>query len=152
MFSSFFTGLVLRLLGGEPLVGIPALLKYPMYNDDDGQLFPFKTFTMLCSLFTIIGISFVTHRLFTNNVINKKYDVFKCYHDDGDVSRADKKEMDDLLHLEYSKGKKDDNIDTNLLKTWSIANTWTIYNSYIFIFKTQVHGNLNWLNWLRIYQ
>jgi len=49
-------GIVLRLLGGEPRMKLPALIKYPFYNyEKDVQVFPYKTFTMLVNLvFTML--------------------------------------------------------------------------------------------------
>lgn len=53
-------GLVLRLGGGEPLLGLPATLPYPMHDPEIGILFPFRTFAMLMSLVTIWLVSRLT--------------------------------------------------------------------------------------------
>ncbi len=50
-------GLVLRFGGGEPTLGIPALIPYPMQAPDGTIYFPFRTFSMLSSLLTIWWVS-----------------------------------------------------------------------------------------------
>jgi high affinity choline transporter 7 len=55
--AGLVVGLVLRLGGGEPQLGIPAIIPYPMQDPDWGCLFPFRTFAMLLSLITIAGVS-----------------------------------------------------------------------------------------------
>ncbi|KAL1424781.1 hypothetical protein MTO96_019923 [Rhipicephalus appendiculatus] len=54
--TAFSLGLALRVLGGEPVLGIPAILHYPLY-DGSRQLFPFKTVTMLLSAITLLAVS-----------------------------------------------------------------------------------------------
>ena len=54
---AYCVGLFLRLGGGEPLIKLPALIKYPLYNEQAGQLFPMRTFAMVFSMTTLIGIS-----------------------------------------------------------------------------------------------
>lgn len=56
-------GLVLRLGGGEPLIGLPSFLPYPMNDPEAGVLFPFRTFSMLANLTTIWIVSCLTARL-----------------------------------------------------------------------------------------
>lgn len=55
-------GLVLRVASGEPLLGIPALIPYPMIGPDGISQFPFRTTAMLTSLATIIIVSLWTSR------------------------------------------------------------------------------------------
>lgn len=48
----------LRLLGGETVLKLPAVIKYPLYDyDTKTQNFPFKTLTMLIALLVEIGVS-----------------------------------------------------------------------------------------------
>ncbi|VDI21487.1 solute carrier family 5 (high affinity choline transporter), member 7 [Mytilus galloprovincialis] len=75
----FVVGLLLRILGGEPILSFPAVIKYPWYDPVDGQLFPHKTFAMLVCVITIIGVSLLTDYVFTNNKIDKKFDIFNCF-------------------------------------------------------------------------
>jgi len=53
-------GLVLRLGGGEPFLGIPALIPFPLTQPDGSTHFPFRTFAMLCSLAVIWIVSRVS--------------------------------------------------------------------------------------------
>ena len=53
----FVLGLLLRILAGEPFLSLPAVIPYPFYdNQTNQQLFPFRTFAMLCSLAMIIFV------------------------------------------------------------------------------------------------
>lgn len=52
-------GLILRLGGGEAMLGIPAFIDYPL-DTPNGRAFPFRTFAMLASLLTIWGVSKLT--------------------------------------------------------------------------------------------
>lgn len=60
--SGAAVGLLLRLGGGEPQLGIPAWLPYPGLEATGGTLFPFRTFAMLVSLATIAVVSVATRR------------------------------------------------------------------------------------------
>ncbi|KAJ1113276.1 hypothetical protein NDU88_001530 [Pleurodeles waltl] len=76
--AGFTFGFVLRLLAGENALKLPPAIHYPGCRLVDGtyiQLFPFKTFIMLCSLVTIILVSYVTTVLFRKNIISTKWDV-----------------------------------------------------------------------------
>ncbi|KAJ8307611.1 hypothetical protein KUTeg_014838 [Tegillarca granosa] len=77
----FIVGFVLRVLGGEPLLNIPTVLRFPFYDEKLGQLFPFKTFAMLLSFITIISVSYLTEFLFVKKQLSLKYDVFNCFSD-----------------------------------------------------------------------
>lgn len=55
-------GLFLRLGGGEPYLGIPPFLPYPMRDPELGIQFPFRTFAMLSGLMTIYLVSLLTQR------------------------------------------------------------------------------------------
>ena len=47
-----------RLSGGESLIGLPPLIKYPWYDEGEKmQLFPFRTVAMLLSLTSLVLIS-----------------------------------------------------------------------------------------------
>jgi high affinity choline transporter 7 len=60
--AGFIVSLVLRIGGGEPMLGLPPLLPYPMV-ENGVVLFPFRTFAMLCGLITIIVVSYFTRRI-----------------------------------------------------------------------------------------
>ena len=55
---SFF----LRFGGGEPALGIPRLIPYPMIAEDGAVLFPFRTLSMLAGLAAIIIVSRMTQK------------------------------------------------------------------------------------------
>ncbi|KAK6042800.1 high affinity choline transporter 1 domain protein [Cooperia oncophora] len=75
--AGYAVGLILRLSGGEPLVGLPAMVHYPMYTDGI-QYFPFKTASMLSSLVCIFGVSRLSEHLFTTGQISPEWDVLGC--------------------------------------------------------------------------
>ncbi|XP_033755100.1 high-affinity choline transporter 1-like [Pecten maximus] len=92
--TGFIVGLFLRVAGGEPFLSIDSLIKYPMHHEEYGQLFPFKTLAMLCSLFSIIGVSYVTERLFTHGTLSKKFDIFRCYTEKEEEQKTGDAEME----------------------------------------------------------
>ena len=65
----FFSGLLIRLLSGEDVLSIPPVIKWPGYDEVDGQLFPFKTVIMLintCTLYLVsIGVNYYRHGTMT---------------------------------------------------------------------------------------
>ncbi|XP_071948650.1 high-affinity choline transporter 1-like [Antedon mediterranea] len=75
--AAYIVGLTLRLGGGEPLLNLNPFIEYP-YFDNGEQLFPFRTFSMLCALATLLLVSLLFHFLFTKKILDKKYDIFKC--------------------------------------------------------------------------
>lgn len=89
----FLVAMFLRFTGGEPYLYIPALIKYPYYDEKHGQLFPFKTMAMLISFAVIIGVSYLTDRLFRSGTLSTKYDFLQCF-TDSDVKEEDKTVQD----------------------------------------------------------
>lgn len=81
----YIVAVILRVGGGETLIKLDPFLKYPYYNEIDGQLFPFRTFAMLCSFFTIIWVSYAMKALFQNELLPRKCDVFKCVPSERDI-------------------------------------------------------------------
>ncbi|KAM4701586.1 high-affinity choline transporter 1-like [Discoglossus pictus] len=83
--AGFLVGFILRLLGGENSLQIPPIIHYPGCTLVDGvyiQLFPFKTFTMLVSLITIVFISYLAQYLFMKKRLPIKWDVWNVYRKD----------------------------------------------------------------------
>jgi high affinity choline transporter 7 len=79
---AYWIGIILRLLGGEPLFNIPAITKYPFYDEIIKiQRFPYRTTCMLISFAINIIVSYLTKFLF-QNYLSKKWDIFKCYSHD----------------------------------------------------------------------
>ncbi|XP_071106962.1 high affinity choline transporter 1-like [Haliotis cracherodii] len=77
----FLIGLIFRLLGGEPGLGLPPTIIYPWYDEEAGQRFPFRALSMLISLVTVIGGSYLFHVLFKNGFIPIEYDIFNSFSD-----------------------------------------------------------------------
>ncbi|XP_030333443.1 high affinity choline transporter 1-like [Strigops habroptila] len=76
--AGFLVGLLLRLLAGEPALSIHPIICYPacaLVNGTYSQLFPFKTFTMLLTLGTIVAVSYLATVLFQRNLLPRKWDV-----------------------------------------------------------------------------
>lgn len=76
--SGYLMGLMFRLLGGEPLVGLPPGIQYPGYTEEFGQKFPFRTLSMIISFSTILLVSYPARYIFENGLLPKHYDVFQC--------------------------------------------------------------------------
>ena len=62
-FAGFVVAAILRSGGGEPVLGIPTWMPYPMIDADSVVNFPFRTTSMLAGLLTIIIVSRLTSRL-----------------------------------------------------------------------------------------
>lgn len=76
--AAYIVGLLLRSLGGENIINLPPILKYPWYNETDGQLFPFRTFAMVSSFFTLIGVSRLSKWVFESGHLPASLDIFHC--------------------------------------------------------------------------
>ncbi|XP_046391877.1 high-affinity choline transporter 1 isoform X2 [Ischnura elegans] len=75
--AAYIVAFFVRMSGGEPMLGLPALIHYPGW-DGERQLFPFRTMAMLCSLVTLVGISALTRHVFESGYLAPGYDVFRC--------------------------------------------------------------------------
>jgi len=81
-FSGYVIGLFLRVMGGERIIGFDPIIKFPYYDEEYGQLFPFKTLSMVVTLVTIIVVSLLSKYLFENNKLPPAWDflgVFTSY-------------------------------------------------------------------------
>ena len=55
---AYIVGSFIRLAGGEPIIGLPPLIKYPGYDEKMAmQLFPFRTVAMLVSMASLVLVS-----------------------------------------------------------------------------------------------
>ncbi len=60
--AGFSVALFLRLGGGEPAMGLPAFLPYPMINPDGIVLFPFRTLACIAAFVMIFVVSELTKK------------------------------------------------------------------------------------------
>ncbi|XP_029950592.1 high affinity choline transporter 1-like [Salarias fasciatus] len=77
----YLMGIVMRILSGEPLIGLPPAIKFPGCRPDaEGkmtQYFPFRTAIMVISLLSILLFSWLTSIVFNKGLLSEKWDVFK---------------------------------------------------------------------------
>ena len=76
--AAYIVGLALRGAGGEDIIGLEPWIKYPFWNEQDGQLFPFRTFAMLSSFATLIGVTQLSIWLFKTGRLDPESDYFNC--------------------------------------------------------------------------
>lgn len=75
--SGFIVGSVLRVLSGEPLLGMPPVILYPGWREKNGvitQYFPFRTIAMFASLLCIPIISYLVQLVFSRNMLTTSWD------------------------------------------------------------------------------
>lgn len=77
--TGYLLGFILRVLGGEKLIGLPPAIKYPYYSDVYGQMFPFRTLAMVCSFTTILVVSYLVRYLFKKEILPLSMDFLYCF-------------------------------------------------------------------------
>ncbi|XP_013408321.1 high-affinity choline transporter 1-like [Lingula anatina] len=76
--AGYIVGLIIRILSGEPLLGLRAVLRWPWYEEEtDFQPFPYRTTSMLLSFLSILLVSYVTNVAFRAGWLPRRYDVLK---------------------------------------------------------------------------
>ena len=74
----YFMGILLRLLSGEPLIGLPPVIHFPGGEITDGvyiQQAPIRSIAMLFTLLCILLFSYLFTQLFRRGILPKKWDV-----------------------------------------------------------------------------
>ncbi|XP_061693950.1 high-affinity choline transporter 1-like isoform X2 [Syngnathoides biaculeatus] len=96
------TGMLFRVLCGEPVLGIPPVIRFPGCTLVDGvyvQTWPIRTVCMLSAAAAILCFSFLASLLFHKGVIPERWDVFQVLTRDSaetrDPSKYDKDDDDD---------------------------------------------------------
>jgi solute carrier family 5 (high affinity choline transporter), member 7 len=115
-FCAYWIGLILRILGGDAILHIPATIKYPFYDHvNNKQLFPFRTFAMLATFFTTITVSYLTKFLFENEYLRKEYDIFTCVTNipQEAIALNESHTLDELSKLNISRINTDINLHLN---------------------------------------
>uniref|UniRef100_A0A3Q2YL59 High affinity choline transporter 1 n=2 Tax=Hippocampus comes TaxID=109280 RepID=A0A3Q2YL59_HIPCM len=80
--SGYTVALLLRVLSGDPALGIPPVLLYPGWREDDGvitQYFPFRTLIAFISLAVVVLVSCLVELGFNHNVIPQSWDVLDVF-------------------------------------------------------------------------
>ncbi|KAM3585608.1 uncharacterized protein V6R79_022690 [Siganus canaliculatus] len=83
--AGFFVAVVMRVLCGEPVFGLPAVLKFPGGTVEGGiyiQRFPVKTVCTLAALVSILGCSYAASLLFNQGILPERWDVFRVIRSD----------------------------------------------------------------------
>ncbi|WAR06623.1 SC5A7-like protein [Mya arenaria] len=75
----YVLGIVLRIGAGEPFLNLDPYIRYPSYSETDGQVFPFRVFTVCCTFITMIGVSFVANILFRKDILPEYFDILRNF-------------------------------------------------------------------------
>lgn len=95
---AFVVGIVLRVCGGEKMLSVPSLIRYPFYNELlDKQYFPYRTFAMTSSLVTLITGSFLA------NYCTRKFKSGKRTQQEIDILKISYKEPERSTVTSFSK-------------------------------------------------
>lgn len=78
-FIAYVLGLLFRVLGGEPGLGLFPVIEYPWMASDGTQQFPFRTFAMLISVFSLLVFSFLARLLFLYRILPPSLDICRCF-------------------------------------------------------------------------
>lgn len=77
--AAYIVAFFVRLSGGEPVMHLKPFIHYPGWDEENQiQLFPFRTMAMLLSLVTLVGVSWWTKWVFETGRLAPGYDIFRC--------------------------------------------------------------------------
>ncbi|XP_020513071.1 high affinity choline transporter 1 [Labrus bergylta] len=112
----YLMGIILRVMSGEPLIGLPPAIKFPGCRlDGEGRLtqfFPFRTTIMVMSLASILIVSWLASVIFNKGLLPESWDVFKIKRTQTTASAAD--------HKRTISEKEDASVARQLLDTTSL--------------------------------
>ncbi|BES92593.1 solute carrier family 5 (choline transporter), member 7 [Nesidiocoris tenuis] len=82
---SYFTALTLRILTGDDTIGVPASIRWPMFDSTrNEQYFPFRTTIMLIGTVIMIVVGYLAHVIFEKKkYVSLKYDFLKGFSGNG---------------------------------------------------------------------
>ncbi|CAM1313536.1 Uncharacterised protein g6293 [Pycnogonum litorale] len=109
---AYFLSFILRGLTGDTLLKLPAVIKLPYFDEQHGQLFPFRTLIMLIGLCSLFLFSALFSWLFNAGKISKKYDFLKCFTDE--INLKNDIPLEDFQNREVAEEKykmTEDNFD-----------------------------------------
>lgn len=113
----YVLGLVLRILSGEPLIGLPPAIKFPGCRlDAEGkmtQFWPFRTTIMLISLVSILLFSWLASIVFNKGLLAERWDVFKINRKQARAAAATARAKEDKPYTDT----KDTTVSKQLLDT-----------------------------------
>lgn len=75
--AAYIVAFYIRMAGGEPLLGLRPMIHFPGW-DGEKQLFPFRTTAMLCSLFTLVFVSWFTKWVLPYHMFKVLYYYYYC--------------------------------------------------------------------------
>ncbi|XP_071773246.1 high affinity choline transporter 1-like [Centroberyx gerrardi] len=88
----YLMGIILRVLSGEPLIGLPPAIHFPGCRPDaEGKLtqfFPFRSTIMVVSLLSILLVSWLASVIFNKGLLSERWDVFKINRKQAKVAAA----------------------------------------------------------------
>ncbi|GFR58765.1 high-affinity choline transporter 1 [Elysia marginata] len=77
--AGYVFGLFIRVAGGDPNLKVPAIIKFPGYDEETYvQAFPYKTLSMMVSSVTLVAFTYLSIWLFESGLLPRRFDIFMC--------------------------------------------------------------------------